>query len=125
MVRNPAVTHGAEIVGIDAPASHAEGDRTDGGEQNERNPQHSALRDEAKSGAAARPHAPGEGAALARRLASMGCAGRFLPKTVSVAPRLRRRLSAIEQFDLIISSRKSAFLQIPPIRVPYCGVHVS
>src|SRR5215213_6716876 len=99
MVRNPAVTHGAEIVGIDAPASDTECDRNDGGEQNQRNPQHSDLRDEAKSGAAARPNVPGEGAALARRLASMGCAGRFLPKSFSVARRLRRRLSAIEQFD--------------------------
>ena len=66
MVRNPAVTDGAEIVGFDAPASDAEGDRSDGGEQNERNPQHSALRDEAKSSAAARPNAPGEGAAQPR-----------------------------------------------------------
>jgi hypothetical protein len=70
MVRNPAVTHGAEIVGIDAPASDAECYRTDGDEQNERNPQHSALRDEAKSSAAARPNVLCEGADPARWLAS-------------------------------------------------------
>jgi hypothetical protein len=72
MVRNPTVTHGAQIVGIDAPASDAEGDRTDGGEQNERNPRHFALRDEAKSSAAARPSAICEGAALVREASVNG-----------------------------------------------------
>jgi hypothetical protein len=54
-----------------------------------------------------------------------GCAGRFLPKTFSVARRLRSRLSATEQFAVYFIE-EAAFLQIPPhMRAILQGLPVS